>query len=180
MDVGAASAISSYSYQTAVQNGTQSQAVLKALTQAYSSSVRTTPSNSADALASLASAANLRPLVSAIYAQAQAAQTSGSPAPVNGLQPAQQFGGLDSNSATSLLASLNSGANGMGGFDAAMGASSLLAMTAYQSHQTAAAAAAAAPVPPAKPDSANTAAYVQQVLHASQTTTNAAAFNLLS
>ena len=180
MDVGAASAISSYSYQTAVQNGTQSQVVLKALTQAYSSSVSTSPSNSADALASLAGASNLRPLVSAIYAQAQAAQPSGSPSTVNGLQPAQQFGGLNSNSATSLLASLSSDANGLGGFDAAMSASSMLAITAYQSHQTAAATAAAAPAPPKSTDSASTAAYVQQVLQTSQTNTTAAAFNLLS
>lgn len=177
MDIGAASAISSYSYQTNVQSGTQGQAVLRALTQAYTSA--SSANSGLDPITAMVGTANLRPLVSAIYTQAKATQTgdgSGTNA-IPGLAPSQTYGGLEASSANALLATLASGSSSLSGFEAALGASSTLALTAYQNHQTAGTALPAAP--PAGADSATQAAYIQQVLLASQTNTNAATFNLL-
>jgi hypothetical protein len=179
MDIGSASAISSYNYQTAVQGGTQAQAVLQALTQAYSSS--SADSGGADPLAALVGNANLGPLVSAIYTEAQAANPAAGTSGITGLASSQTFGGVDPSSATSLLASLGSpSSSGLNGFDAALGASSYLALASYQSSQNAAAAAASTPAaPPAGSDSTTMNAYIQQVLGASQAATAAATFNLL-
>lgn len=176
MDIGAASAISSYSYQTNVQSGTQGQAVLRALTQAYTSA--SSANSGLDPITAMVGTANLRPLVSAIYTQAKATQTGGSDTnAIPGLAPSQTYGGLEASSANSLLATLASGSSSLSGFEAALGASSSLALTAYQSRQTAGTALPAPP--PAGADSTTQAAYIQQVLLASQTNTNAATFNLL-
>jgi hypothetical protein len=177
MDIGSASAISSYNYQTSVQGGTQAKAVLQALTQAYASA--STGNSGTDPLSALVGNANLGPLVSAIYTQAQAVNPTSA---LSGLASASQtFGGVDPSSATSLLASLgSSSSSGLNGFEAALGSSSYLALASYQSSQNAASAAASAPaVPPAGSDAATMNTYIQQVLGASQAATASATFNLL-
>ena len=174
MDIGSASAISSYNFQTAVQGGTQAKAVLQALTQAYSSA--SASNTGADPLAALVGNANLGPLVSAIYTQAKALNPSGT-STLSGLGSAQTFGGVDPSSATSLLASLgSSSANGLSGFEAAMGANSYLALASYQSSQKATSAPA---VPPPGSDAATMRTYIQQVLGVNQAATASTTFNLL-
>jgi hypothetical protein len=137
--------------------------VLQALTQAYSATATAATGgadpltalagasdNGADPLAALAGASAVGPLVSSITTITQAAnQVNGSTtsaAGIPGVQFAPTFGGLDVNSATSLLASLGSSGNtaGLQGFDAAASGAVNLAISAYQAQQAYPAGAPAA------------------------------------
>jgi hypothetical protein len=137
MDIGTASSLSAYTYQSNLQSGGQSAAVLQALNSAYSNSSADALSSS-DPLAALAGSSTVGPLVSGITALSQAtAAAAGTPATsVSGLQT-PTFGGLDSNSATALLASITTAGStsGLQGFDAAVGGNSTIAIAAYQAQQ---------------------------------------------
>lgn len=135
MDVGSASALSLYTYQSTLKSGGQASAVQQALGDAYSSLSASASPKASDPLAALAGASAIGPLVSAITALGAHASGSSSNA-IAGLQ-SPTFGGLDANSAAGLLASLGtkSDTSGLQGFTSAVGSASLLAIQAYQSQQ---------------------------------------------
>ena len=138
MDIGTTLAASNY--QTALKSGGQSGAVLQALDQTYTAV--TGANDGTDPLAALAGASAIGPLVSGITAMTQAANqandTATQAAGITGVQFAPSFGGLDLNSATSLLASLGSTDNtaGLQGFSAAATAGVNLAIAAYNAQQS--------------------------------------------
>ena len=105
MDVSSATSQNLYSYQASLAGGTQSQAILQTLAQAYSQG--SSNLDNSDGLSGLAGQANLGPLVSAIYAQGSAtSQASGDTsqtAGISGLQSGSYFGNLNSGAAAGLL-----------------------------------------------------------------------------
>ena len=136
MDSSAISA-TQYSYQTTLAGSGQQAAVLQALAGTYAATAAATSPSSDDPLAAVAGASAVGPLVSGITAL-----THGQG--VQGTAYAATFGGLDTTSATSLLASLGSGADagsGLQGFGAGLNANATLAATAYQAQTTNASAA---------------------------------------
>ena len=106
MNIGATTAQNIYDYQSTLTSAGRASAVFQVLTQAYSQS--SAALGSSNDLATLAGQANLKPLINAIYSQGKAIQAAGGTADngVQGLQPAQLFGGVDSGSASTLLTQL--------------------------------------------------------------------------
>lgn len=142
MDVATSTSVSAYSYQSTLQSSGQAAAVLQALNTAYSHSDSNTLGSS-DPLASLAGASAVGSLVSGIttLTQASTASSGGSTdtqgSAIPGLSDAT-YGGLDTNSATALLASMANAADtsGLQGFDTAVTGSTDLAIAAYQAQQS--------------------------------------------
>jgi hypothetical protein len=132
MDVSTTSSQNLFSYQAALAGGTQSQAVLQTLAKAYSQSSGSL--DNSDGLSGLAGQANLGPLVSAIYAQASAAQTSGTTAQasgVSGLQLGSYYGNLDSGAAAGLLTqTFGSSSSSSDGFGLGISSTTTLASAA--------------------------------------------------
>lgn len=156
MDVGSATSPSAYSYQASLQSSAQPAVALQALGQAYSGSDASNALGSSDPLAALAGSSSLTPLVSGITAMSQAVQagqTGGSgAAPDNGVEGLSDptAGGLDTNSASALLASMADGTDtsGLQGFDAAVAGGVTVALAAYQVTQGYAISAPAAQASP--------------------------------
>ena len=146
MDIGSTTATSLYNYQTTLKSSGQSSAVIQALGQAYTAVEAATGPSSSDPLAGLAGASAVGSLLSGLttLSQAQSSSDGGSDSgstgsttsALSGLQ-ANTYGGLDSNSATALLASLNtsSSSSGLQGFSAAVDSKGTLAVAAYQAQQ---------------------------------------------
>ena len=133
MEVGAASAINLYNFQTTAKSSGQSGAILQALTQVYADSKSSAGS---DPMSLVLTAANMAPVTAAISALTSAGTTaSGDSGAVStdALQSFLAYGGLTTASAATLFATASS-SDTQQGFDAALAAKSTLALAAYQAN----------------------------------------------
>jgi hypothetical protein len=141
MDVGSATSSALSSYQATLQGSGQSAAVLQALTQAYQSASSNATASDTDPLAALAGSSAIGALTVGINAVSQSIQaangTSGQGSGLSSLSFPATFGGMDTSSVASLLASsgTSSDTSGLQGFGSAMAGAASLAATAYQAQQ---------------------------------------------
>lgn len=125
MDLGTASALSLFNFQTASAASGQPAALLQAMTRLYD---QATVSTGANALDDLVLRAGLAPLAEAVENLAGAGTV-----PVESLQSYLTYGGLNSATAASLFATdASTGYVGLNGFDTAITAQATLALAAYQ------------------------------------------------
>jgi hypothetical protein len=202
MDIGAASALNLYAYQTTLQNlsqGTatsttatstssstnsssaQNEAVLQTLTAAYSDYATGSSGllPSTDSLSALAGSSSLASLVSGIYSAAAA--NGNTNFPITGLSTSlsTMVGGLDSTTASSLLSGVGSG--GLEGLStSAVSPDAALALAAYSNYEnnvpttlSVAATAAASSTDSSQPSS------VQAAVQAAQSASYTSTLNLL-
>lgn len=140
MTIAAASALSTYSYQSSLASTSQANAVFQVLAQAYSNGA--SASSGSDPLTALVSQTNMAPLVSAIYTQGKALQDSGTAdadttaTGLLGLSTSQLVSGLSSTtSSTSLSELFGDSASGLSGFDSATSSRSTLALLTAQAQK---------------------------------------------
>lgn len=131
LDLGTASALSLFNFQTAAASGGQSAAILQAMTRLYDdATVRT----GANALDDVVLSAGLAPLAEAVntLANGEGAAT----VPIETLQSYLTYGGMNGASAANLFSNDGSTGNtGLNGFDTAITARATLALAAYQASQ---------------------------------------------
>ena len=126
MDLGTASTLSLFNFQTAAASGGQPAAILQAMTRLY---VDATARTGANALDDLVLSAGLAPLAEAVNTLAGAGGT----VPVESLQSFLTYGGLSGASAANLFSNDVPASNaGLNGFDTAITARATLALAAYQ------------------------------------------------
>jgi len=174
MDIGAASALNLYNYQTTAQTSNQSAAVLQALAQTYSGAAASGAGlfDGSDALSALVGSSSTQGLLTnGIYS---ASQTNGSTSFSTAGLSASGFGGLDASSASGLLSSLGTNStgasNGLAGLTLSdLNPSLASAIASYQYQQSIGSGTAAT--------STSTA---NQLVQAAQSTQTSGALNLLA
>jgi hypothetical protein len=144
MDIGTATALNLYNFQTTAKTSGQPAALLQALTQVYNSAMSSAGS---DPMNNLLISANMAPVADALGSLATAGAAGPGNIPTDALQAFVPYGGVNLASASALFSTKSSSSTVSSGFEMALTASSALALAAYQAHSNYPTAANAPPTP---------------------------------